>query len=246
MAEIKKVEEIVENNTNAATTAIGENQELQAVTTFFKKYQNFIFIGLGAIALGVIAYMFLGKKGDPIRALKNDASLMESAQYLGQDSFDIALNGSGGNIGLLQVIKKSSGTTTEKIARIDAAMCYLRKGQPKDAIKMLKEATGFGKQINARRLSLLGDATSELATETATTNNKLAEEAIDYYKDAANEFTDDASSAVYLFKVAQLQEKLNKLDDAKKTYTTIKEKYSENEAIMNDVEKYLGKLGVTN
>ncbi len=246
MAEIKNVEVVEESSKAASTSKLNEIEELQGVAQFFKKYQNYIFIGLGAIALGIIGYMFLGKKGDPIRAVKNDAALQEATQYLKQDSFDIALNGSGGSIGLLQIIKKSSGTSTEKIARVEAAMCYLRKGQPKDAIKMLKEATGFGKQVNARRLSLLGDATSELATTTDAVNSKLAEEAIDYYQSAANEFSDDASGAAYLFKAGQLQEKMNKLDDAKKTYTTIKEKYAENEAVMNEVEKYLGKLGVIN
>jgi tetratricopeptide (TPR) repeat protein len=240
----KNKTEVVEQVVESGTSKINEVEGLAGVMNFFKKYQNYFFIGIIAILLGVIAYTFFGKKANPKKDAQSFASMQFALSAMSKDSFELALNGDGTNPGLLAVIKKASGTSTEKIARMEAAKCYLQTDKPQLAFKMLEDADGFGKQINARRLSLMGDAKSELATGSEPTNVKLAQEAIDYYEKAANQFPEDTYSANYLFRAAQLSEKIGKNEDAKKTYFKIKEKYTDNTAVIRDVEKYLGKLGV--
>jgi tetratricopeptide (TPR) repeat protein len=236
--------------TNKVQSAIAENTELQSVVSFFKKYQNYIFIGLGVIALGVLAYMFLGKKGDGAKAMKYDLALRQGSYYASLDSvgaWNMALDGDNKDfIGLKNIIKKASGTSTEKLARVQAAVCYLKKNQPKDAIKMLESANGFGKQLNARRLFLMGDANAILAFENNGTNAKFLNEAVSKYKAAANEFPEDLSGASYLKRAVEALDKANKPEEAKEICLKIKEKYVENEEVITSIDKYLAKYGVIN
>lgn len=233
-----ETEEVVETK-----NALSQVEGLDTAMNFFKKYQNYFFIGIIAILLGVIAYSFLGKKSDPVKALKADGQMQYALQQMSRDSFDIALNGDAQGPGLLAIIKKNSGTTVAKAAKIEAAVCYLKTNRPKEAIKLLEDATGFGPSIDGRRLSLIGDAKAELATETATVNNKLAQEAIGYYEKASNALPEDNTSAIYLYRAAQMNEKIGKNEEAKKIYAVILDKYPENRNVVNDTEKSLGKLG---
>jgi tetratricopeptide (TPR) repeat protein len=244
MAEDLKKENVEQEVRN--TSSLNENEALQNVTGFFKKYQNYIGIGLLAVAGVIVYFTVFKKKPNPTKEL-NAEKMMEYPKYnISRDSFNIALNGDTIGPGLLDIIKKNKGTMLANQAMVQAAVCYLQTDRPKDALKYLEDAgSNFGKQGNARKLSLIGDAKSELATENNTVNNKLCEEAITYYEKAANEFKDDAMSASYLFKAAQLNELIGKLDAAKKIYVSIKDNYPDYQD-MPTIEKYLGKLGVEN
>ncbi len=234
----------VQGTSKVAQELIGGNDALQSATAFFNKYKNFIFIGLGIALIGVLAYMFLGKKEDAAKALKYEADLRTANYYMKQDSFDIALNGQQQFIGLLQVIKKAKGTTSAEIAKVYAAVCYIKKNDAKSALKQLDAVDDFGKQVDGRVTSLKGDANSILAFEGGKVNQKYLDEAVSYYKKAANEFPADLSGGVYLYKAMLALDKAEKLDDAKKIAETIQEKYAENKALMTDVNKYLGKYGI--
>ncbi len=244
MAEDLKKENVEQEVRN--TSSLNENEALQGVTSFFKKYQNYIGIGLLAIAGVIVYFTVFKKKSNPTKELNAERTMQYPLYNISRDSFNIALNGDTTGPGLLDVIKKNKGTKLADQAMIHAAICYLQTDRPKEALKYLEDAgNDFGKQGNARKLSLIGDAKSELATENNTVNNKLCEEAISYYEKAANEFKADVMSASYLFKAAQLNELIGKLDAAKKIYLGIKDSYPEYQD-MATIEKYLGKLGVEN
>jgi tetratricopeptide (TPR) repeat protein len=244
MAEDLKKENVAQEVSN--NTSLSENESLQSVMGFFKKYQNYIGIALLAVAAVIVYFTVFKKKPNPTKELNAEKTMQYALYNISRDSFNIALNGDTTGPGLLDIIKKNKGTQLANQAMVHAAVCYLKTSKPKDAIKYLEDAgSGFGKQVNARKLSLLGDAKSDLGTENNTINNKLCEEAISYYEKAANEFKDDAMSASYLFKAAQLNELIGKFDAAKKIYVNIKETYPEYQD-MPLIEKYLGKLGVEN
>jgi predicted negative regulator of RcsB-dependent stress response len=243
-----------ENQENTGKKSIlSEVEGIDGITNFFKKYQNFFYIGIIAILLGVIAYTFLGKKSNPTKELQADAQTLQmiesytNPQSPKKDSADLVLNGFENNAGLLSIIKKNPETVAANMARLQAAVAYLKTDRPKDALKMLESAKGFGPQVNAKRMFLIGDAKSEMATEKEPTNTKLADEAIDAYEDAANTLPGDVLSANYLLRAAYLQEKIGKMDAAKKTLLKIKDKYPESIPVKNgEVEKSLAKLGVEN
>jgi outer membrane protein assembly factor BamD (BamD/ComL family) len=198
------------------TSLLHENETLQGVVGFFKKYQIYFGLAIAAVLLFIVYQQFFGKKVNPAKELNAERTMQGPLFNMSRDSFDIALNGDSASEGLLNIIKKNSGSKIADQARLQAAICYLKTAKPKEAIKMLEKASGFGKQINARRLSLLGDAQSEVGTENGTVNKKICEDAISYYEKAANEFSEDDLAGAYLFKAAELQYKIGNADAAKK------------------------------
>jgi tetratricopeptide (TPR) repeat protein len=237
----------VEKNAAKNTDSLANNESIQQVIAFFKKYQMYFGIAIAAILLFVVYKQFFGKKVNPIKELNAEVAMYGPLQKMQMDSFNLALNGDTagqGTEGLLSIIKKNKGTSLANQAKMEAAVCYLKTDKPKEALKLLEDVSGFGKQINARKLSLMGDAKSEIGTENGTVNNKICEEAIGYYEKAANEFTDDDLAGGYLIKAGELYEVMGKVEEAKKIFEKIKEKYPNVQTAL--VEKLLGKLGVIN
>jgi TolA-binding protein len=148
-----------------------------------------------------------------------------------------ALNGDGLHWGFVKVIKEYGGTDAGNLARFYAGDCYLRSGDFNNAIKQLKEFSTSEKQVQARAYKLLGDANSELGK---------TDEAISYYKKAANHFPEDLhNSAEALFFAASLAEKSGKTSEAIELYKQVKDKFPGTVAA-NESDKYLAKLGVYN
>jgi tetratricopeptide (TPR) repeat protein len=244
MAEDLKNEKI-ESTVEKASTKLTDIEGISGTINFLKKYQLYFLIPIAAILLFVLYNQFFSKKTDVAKELKADNAINMNSQYISQDSFDIALNGGANGEGLLSIIKKNKGNITGKTASMEAAIAYLKSNRPKEALKLLEDATGFGKQINARRLSLIGDAKSSIGTENGKVDNKVCEDACGYYEKAANEFPEDEMSALYLQRAGELYEKIGKREEAKKAFVKIKEKFPTYPQIA-DVEKSLGKLGVEN
>ncbi|MNF05588.1 hypothetical protein D3C80_2053500 [compost metagenome] len=65
---------------------------------------------------------------------------------------------------------------------------------------------------------------------------------IESYKKAASNENDQYTSALYTFRAGLASEKAGKLEDAKKFYKEIKEKFP-NTLQARDVDKYLARLG---
>ncbi len=244
MAEDLKNEKI-DSTVAKVGTKLTEIEGISGTISFFKKYQLYFLIPIAAILLFVLYNQFFSKKTDIAKELKADNAIGMNGQYISQDSFDVALNGGTNGEGLLSIIKKNKGNMTGKTASMEAATAYLKSNRPKDALKLLEDATGFGKQINARRLCMMGDAKSSIGTENGKVDNKICEDACNYYEKAANEFPEDEMSALYLQRAGELYEKIGKINDAKKVFLKIKEKYPFYPQIA-EVEKSLGKVGVEN
>lgn len=215
---------------------------------FIKKYQNLL-MAAGVIIIGIIVFMMMRGGSNGTKELNADKALQPIRQYMQMDSFNVVLNGNdslGVPLGIKKYIAKYKGTRAAEEARMYGAVCYLSTGNAAEAIKMLKDAGSFGKQLNARKLSLLGDAYSEKGTSASPLNQSDCKEAIDYYRKAADEFSDDEMNAsAYLFKAAQLYSLTGKPEKAKELYQEIKDKYP-GSSQLNMVEKYLGKEGVEN
>jgi tetratricopeptide (TPR) repeat protein len=153
------------------------------------------------------------------------------------DSLQKALNGDGISLGFVKVADKFGGTKMGNLAKFYAGDCYLRTGDFAKAAKYLEEFSTPSKQVQARAYKLLGDANAELGKN---------DEAISYYKKAANYFTDDnANSAEYLFFAAALSEKTGKTKEAIALYQELKDKFPGTQQ-SSEADKYLAKLGVYN
>jgi tetratricopeptide (TPR) repeat protein len=145
------------------------------------------------------------------------------------------LNGDGVNPGALRIINQYSGTPAANLCEYYAGACYLHLGQFDKSIKYLKDFDANGAtQIKSRALGMMGDASAEL--------NKN-DDALDYYKKAANVNTkDDYTSSEFLFRAALFAESTGKTKDAIDLFKKIKTDYPLTEKAA-DVDRYLARLG---
>lgn len=215
-----------------------ESEEIIAkAQDFWTRYQKQITIVLAVIVLGAGGWYAYRNFVQNPKAEKAIDAMYKAEEYYRMDSLQKALNGDGLNWGFVRVIREYGGTDAGELARFYAGDCYLRIGDFNNAVKYLKEFSTSGKMLQARAYKLLGDAYSELGKN---------DEAISYYKKAANHFTEDRhNSAEALFFAAALSEKSGKNNEAISLYKEVKEKYPETVAA-NESDKYLAKLGVYN
>lgn len=165
------------------------------------------------------------------------ANAMAFAQrYFEADSVDKALNGDGPHQGFLKVMKKYSGTKSANLCNYYAGVCYLQKGDFKNAVKYLEDFDAKGTMVKYAAAGALGDAYME-------SNN--VNKAMEAYKEAIGNKDDNMLTPLYLYRLATVCQMNNKNDEAKKYYETIKNEYPQSEQA-RDVEKYLGMMGDLN
>lgn len=203
---------------------------------FWTENSKKILIGLGALVALIaafIGYRYLVSEPNERKAAE---AMFRAQEYFGQDSVRLALNGDNVNLGFLKIISRYGGTKAANLAHFYAGSCYLKLGDYKNAVTHLEDFSTDSKQIQARAISLLGDAYSELGKK---------QEAAEQYRKAGNMFEkDDFNSPEYLFRAGYLYESMGKNEDAIEMYRTIKQKYSKSERGF-EIDKYLARLGVT-
>ena len=130
--------------------------------------------------------------------------------------FTLALNGGEGKLGFVGVAEQFSGSKAGNLSNYYAGMSYLNLKDFKNAEKYLSAFKSDDQVMKALALGGIGDAYSE--------TNKV-EDAISYYKKAAEANENDFTTPKFLFKAAQLALLNNKKEEAHKLFTQIKEKY---------------------
>ena len=204
---------------------------LQA-TDFWEHHQKTI-VGIGAGIIGVLFLIFA--YNNFYKGPKNiDATnqLHKAELLYRQDSFALALKGTGGSPGLVEFAKKYSGTKAGNLANFYAGSAYLQLGQPKQAIPYLEAYSGGDDISPAMQYGLLGDAYTE--------DGKM-EEGLKNYQRAATKGTDEFFTPYYLYKLGLLNEKLGKNADAKIAYEKIKSDYPKS-AQARTIDIYIGRV----
>ncbi len=147
-------------------------QEIGKAEGFFKSNQKILtYVGGGilAIVLGVVAYNFWTKSQDE----EAQAAMFSSVYAFESDSLKQALNGTGGNEGLLAIADNYGSTDAGNLANFYAGVALLKQGKFDDAIERLNNFSSSDLLVQARAYSLIGDAYME---------KKNTEEAISYYR----------------------------------------------------------------
>ncbi len=201
---LSKSEQFIEDNSKILTTVLGV---IIAVIAIYLAYSKF--------------YV------EP----RQDAALSEmffAEQYFETDSFNLALNGDGNNMGFLYIIDEYGSTKSGNLAQYYAGISYLNLGEFDLAIKHLKSFSAKDPMLSAMSNGAIGDAYSELG------NNS---EALSYYKKAAS-FKNDFATPMYLFKAAQLAELNGDHAAALKMYEEIEKDYS-NSTEARNIKKYI-------
>ena len=158
--------------------------------------------------------------------------MFQAIYYFEADSLNLALNGDGNNLGLLEIIDEFGMTPAGKLANYYAGMCYLKKKQYEAAILHLEDFHADDLLVQARCYSLLGDAYMDQGQY---------KEAASYYDKAAGYKPNKFFTPSYLMKAGLAYEKLNDKERAIEAYKTIIEKYSDSQEVQN-AQKYKAKL----
>jgi tetratricopeptide (TPR) repeat protein len=197
-------------------TPEGLAHEIEKAKPFFEKNKQLL-LGVGGAIVGlailVVGYNFYTKSQDE----EGQNALYPLVYQMESDSLDIALKGKGSQAGLLAVGDDYSASDAGNLANFYAGVASLKQGKYDDAITHLEKFSASDLLVQARAYSLIGDAYAEKGS---------TEEAISYYKKAADYKPNQYFTPTYLLKLGIAQEKVKKYKEASESYKTIIEKYS--------------------
>ncbi|MCS6821842.1 MAG: tetratricopeptide repeat protein [Microscillaceae bacterium] len=192
-----------------------------------RKYRKVFFIVLGVIA--VVALAYIGFNYYLEQQEKEAQEEMFAAQYyIEADSLKKALNGDGNRLGFKQIIQDYPWTKAANLARFYVGVIYLKEGKFEEAIENLRKFSSNDLLLQGRAYALLGDAHMEL---------KKYNEAIKYYKKAADYKPNKYHTPIYLMKLALSYEQAKKYEAAILTYEKLIKNYPNSSDYVN-AKKY--------
>lgn len=192
----------------AATLGKAEN--------FVEKNKKALAIIVGGIVLVVGGFFAYQKFIAAPREEEAQNAMFQAQYYFERDSFNLALNGDGTAAGFLGVIDEFGGTDAANLAEHCAGICLLNTGKYDEAIEHLKEFSSDDIVVGAQNLGLIGDAYME---------KNQVDDAIDYYKKAADKSDNNFTAPIYLMKAAGALEDQKKYKEALEIYERIKNDY---------------------
>jgi len=214
----------------------GEN--LEAVEQALSSTERFIEDNqktLTYIVLAVIVIIagYLGSKRFIIGPKEKEAQaqIFMAESYFEKDSFNLALNGDGNYLGVLDVIDNYKMTKTANLAHYYAGISYLRLGEYEKAIDYLQDFKSNDDMIKPIAIGAIGDAYAEMDNYG---------KAVQHYIEAANEAENSLLTPLYLQKAGELLELQDKPSEALKHYKRIKTDYPDsNEG--RQIDKYIAR-----
>ncbi len=225
----------------AESTEKGATQQAQPVTAktaslsteeLIEKYKTPALAGLAAIVLLIGGFAFY-KYNQAENNKLAQAEMYQAVFYFEQDSLDLALKGieSKEIKGLQEVADEYSGTQAGKLAAFYTGLIYLKQAKFQEAVDYLGKYDSNEGIMQARSWSLMGDAYSEL-NET--------ENAITYYKKAADYKGNEQLTPSYLMKLGLAYELGNNMKAASETYDKVITEYPKSQDVA-DAKKYKAK-----
>jgi TolA-binding protein len=232
----KTPKEKVENDTQVENITIDEkdsttagvfnslDQTASKTEEFVAKNQKAIFGIVAVIAIITVGYVLFQKF---VAEPKEDTAATE--MFLAQQNFqkatdgtksdslyNLALKGSEGKFGFVDIASKYEGTAAGNLANYYAGMAYLNTGKYDEAISYLEKFKSEDMVLSALAIGAIGDAHSQ---------KNQPKEALEFYIKASETNKNEFTTPRFLLKAGQTALGLNNKVDALKYFTEIKEKY---------------------
>jgi len=220
------VENIIIDEKDSTTAGVFNSLDQTASKTeeFVAKHQKTIFGIVAAVAIVTVSYVLFQKfVAEPKE--DNAASEMFLAQQNFQKATDgtksdslynLALKGSEGKFGFIDIASKYEGTDAGNLANYYAGMAYLNTGKYNEAISYLEKFKSEDVVLSTLAIGAIGDAHAQ---------KNQAKEALGFYLKAAENNKNEFTTPRFLLKAGQIALELNQKADALKYFTEIKEKY---------------------
>ena len=219
-------EEVVETGESTTEEVFNTLDETASKTEEWVAGNQKIILGVvGAIAVATILFIMYNnfivqpKEDEALNSVYQAQTYFDEALTNTQSTdslFKLALNGAEGKLGFVGVAEEFSGTKAGNLANYYAGMSYLNLKDFQNAEKYLLAFKSDDQVLKALALGGIGDAYVE--------TNKI-DDAMAYYKKAAEANDNDFTTPKFLFKAAQLAMLNNKKEEAHGLFLQIKEKY---------------------
>lgn len=198
---------------------------------FLESNQKLIGIVIGSLVVVVVGYLGMKKFYLEPRQTEALEQMIAAENYFEKDSFNLALNGDGNNLGFLDIIDDFGSTDAGNLSNYYAGISYLHMGQFDNAIAHLKKFDTDDALLEPIATGAQGDAELELGN---------TDKALSLYTKAYKMNDNELTAPIYMLKAAELLESTNKSAEALKIYETIKQKYPESNEGRN-IDKYIAR-----
>ena len=192
-------------------------QTLSRTELFIEKNQKL----LSGIVIGVIvvvgSYLLYQRYVHQPKERAAQAAMFMAEKYFEKDSLNLALKGDGKYMGFLAIIDEYGSTKAGNLAHFYTGIIYLNQGKFDDAITQLKKFSADDIILSSEALGAIGDANMEL---------KKTDEAISYYKKAAENNNNRFTTPIFLMKEASALEDQGKNDEAIAIYERIQTEFA--------------------
>lgn len=213
-------------------------QEIESALTrteqFIEDNQKIISYVIGGIIVVVVAYLGFNKFYLQPTEKEAQSQMFMAEQYFEKDSFNLALNGDGNYLGLLDIVDSYGITKSANLAQYYAGISFLRIGQYEDAIDYLQKFKTDDLLLAPVKEGALGDAYLELGDQ---------EEALSQYKKAYSLNNNEFTTPIYMQKAGFVLELLDELEEALTVYETLKADFPDS-AEGRNIDKYIARVKI--
>ena len=224
MTKNKQQEDILEETGKQLGNTIHQFED------FFEEHKNKILTTLVVVLVAILG--FVGYKKFIQGPKENDAitSMYKAQYYFEQDSFKIALNGDGANIGFQTIVDNYGSTKAGNLAQYYIGVCQYKLGKYQESITALEDFKCADPLLLGRKFEIIADANMEL--------NKVDVGIENYKKSAENVKGNELLEPMVLSKLAIAAYVNKKPEIAKEAFEQLKNNYP-NTPEGNDAVKYL-------
>ena len=138
--------------------------------------------------------------------------------------YNLALKGSEGKFGFVDIASKYEGTDAGNLANYYAGMAHLNTGKYDEAISYLEKFKSEDMVLSTLAIGAIGDAHAQ---------KNQPKEALEFYVKASEKNKNEFTTPRFLLKAGQTALGLNNKADALKYFTEIKEKYEATQEAAN-------------
>ncbi|MDC8003479.1 hypothetical protein POV27_05415 [Aureisphaera galaxeae] len=226
-----KAEKEVEIEDGSATAEVFKTLDEGASKTeaWVEKNQKYIIGFVGIVALSILGFLaYQNFIQEPKQAEATSEMFQAQSHYAAalnattqKDSlYNLALMGSAGKYGLVDIADKYSGTAAGNIAKYYAGMAYLNLNNYQEAINYLDDYKGKDEATGPLAKGAIGDAFVQL---------NQPDQALKYYVDAATMKTNDVTSPRFYLKAGITALQLGQSVKALEYFNIIAEDYKDSE-----------------
>jgi len=187
---------------------------------------------LGYIAYN--AYIIEPKEQDAANELsfpKENFELAMTATTEADDLYTLALEGSNGKYGFIDIADNYSGTKAGNLANYYAGLSYLKLNDYKTAISYFETFSSKDALLTPVAYGAIGDAFADLEQN---------EEALSFYEKAANTQANSSTTPLFLLKAGNTALDLGDAKKAEALFTQIKNNYSKT-SFANNIDMQINK-----